>query len=95
MKLAERDPLNLKRAQYSSRMTPSSGSSSSRSIPKKLVGAEPTRDVNMYYPNNAMNEIDVKNLNGLIMQSSKGPAALQFNPNDLNKHNLISNINVK
>jgi len=95
MKLAASDSINLKRAQYSSRINPTPSLNSSRSIPKKVTGVEPGREINMYYSNNAKNEIDLKNLNGLIMQSSKGPTALQFNPNDLNKHNLISNINVK
>ena len=95
MKLSAREPLNLKRAQYSSRLIPASGTNSSRSIPKKGVSVEPTRDNNMYYSNNSSNEYDMKALNSLITQSAKGPTALQFNPNDINKHNIITNINVK
>lgn len=96
MKLATRESPNLRKPQYSSRMTPTSGTTSSRTISRKGHSLEPTsRDRNICYSNPATNQYDLMALNSLITQSTKASNNLQFSQNDLSKNNLIAQINVK
>jgi hypothetical protein len=94
MKLATREPLNIRKSQYSSRMTPTASTTSNRSLQRKGNSLEPTRERNALYSNNN-NEYDLIALNSMITQTSKAANSIQFNPNDFSKPNLISQISVK
>jgi hypothetical protein len=96
MKLANREPTNLRKQQYSSRLMSQQNTSTSRTIQRKGHSVEPTsRDGNIYYSNPASNEYDLMALNSLITQSAKASSGPQFNSNDFSKQNLIAQINVK
>jgi hypothetical protein len=94
MKLGTREPINNRRPQYSSRMSPTSNTGTNRSLPRKGNSLEPTREGNLYY-SNSNNEYDLIGLNSMITQATKAPNSIQFNPNEFSKQNLIAQINVK